>query len=258
MPSYSAFHALVPWNHHCDAREESAERLGDSSQGVREPAATSLSPLRALPNLTKRHRDGRSVPRREQHRRIRAPACHAVPDLRRTRIPSEGHWPRSGRQFGSFGLCGPDAQPNVHWSPAEVLAVVAWYRIAAALETAKKQLVASIGWGTPEDKERESLRQPPRRQLAKADPRNETCRSSRKVGTGRQGRKVQRWRGTLRPGRDLHDARPAQLRDRGRRFPPIKSGHQCFEVHNAQPRLGTAVQRKRIGNSEEHRSEQWT
>ena len=43
-----------------------------------------------------------------------------------------------------------------------------------------------------------------------------------------QGGKGQRRRGKLRPCRDLHDAGPAQLRDRARRFPPNQSGWPMF------------------------------
>ena len=54
--------------------------------------------------------------------------------------------------------------------------------------------------------------------------RGETCPSRRTAGTGRQGRRSQRRRGKLRPGRDVDDAGPGQLRDRARRLPPIQSG----------------------------------
>ena len=78
----------------------------------------------------------------------------------------------------------PDAQPYVNWSVAEVSAVAAWYRIAAALETAKKQPVAPIGYG-------ERLKTRARIALATTTTttcesrhpgRGETCRSSRKGG----------------------------------------------------------------------------
>ena len=73
--------------------------------------------------------------------------------------------------------------------------------------------------------EREALRRRPRRPLAEADScRCETFRSSRTAGTAKQGRKRQR----LRPGRDLHDAEPAQLPGRARRFPPNQSGWPMF------------------------------
>ena len=39
-----------------------------------------------------------------------------------------------------LGLSGPDAQPDVQWSLAEVSVVVAWHRAAAALKTVKRQL----------------------------------------------------------------------------------------------------------------------
>ena len=52
-------------------------------------------------------------------------------------------WPGSGP-------CS-DARPDVHWSPAEALAVIAWHREAAALETAKEQLLTP----TAQSEERE-------------------------------------------------------------------------------------------------------
>ena len=99
-----------------------------------------------------------------------------------------------------------------------------------ALETAKKAAGGAHWLENAPRQERESLRQPPRRQVAKAGIRTggEACPSSRTAGTGRQGRKVQRWRGIRRLGRDLHDAGPAQLRDRARRFSPIQSGWPIF------------------------------
>ena len=109
----------VPWNR-CDAREESTEGLDDSSLGVPESAATSASPLPAL-NFTKGHRDGRWIRRRGQIRRVRTSACHIVPELRNTRVRSEGQWPRSSLGSPLLGLTGPEARPDVHWSPAEVL-----------------------------------------------------------------------------------------------------------------------------------------
>ena len=36
-----------------------------------------------------------------------------------------------------LGLSDPDARPDVHWSPGEASAVVAWHREAAALESAR-------------------------------------------------------------------------------------------------------------------------
>ena len=72
--AHSTHPSRMPWNSHYDAREECAERLDGSSQG----APTSASPLRALPSLTNRHCDGCSISGREQHRRIRTPACFAM------------------------------------------------------------------------------------------------------------------------------------------------------------------------------------
>ena len=43
-----------------------------------------------------------------------------------------------------LGLSDQDARPDVHWSPAEASAVIAWRREAAALESAKKQLMTPV------------------------------------------------------------------------------------------------------------------
>ena len=48
-----------------------------------------------------------------------------------------------------LGLSDPDARPDVDWSPAEASAVIAWHWQAAALESAKKQLMTPVGNATP-------------------------------------------------------------------------------------------------------------
>ena len=48
---------------------------------------------------------------------------------------------RTERECGKTGWLFSGTTGDVHWSPAEVSAVVAWHRAAAALKTAKKQLV---------------------------------------------------------------------------------------------------------------------
>ena len=59
-----------------------------------------------------------------------------------------------------------------------------------------RRVVAMVARLLRRGQERESLQQPPRRQLEKAGScRSETCRSSRTAGTGRQGRKNQGRRG---------------------------------------------------------------
>ena len=51
-----------------------------------------------------------------------------------------------------LGLSDPDVRPDVQWSPAETSTVVAWHRKAAAVESAKKQLMTPIGKATPKVK----------------------------------------------------------------------------------------------------------
>ena len=51
-----------------------------------------------------------------------------------------------------LGLADSDARPDVHWSPAEASAVVAWHREAAAFETGKRQLMIPMGEATPKVK----------------------------------------------------------------------------------------------------------
>ena len=106
-----------------------------------------------------------------------------------------------------LGLSDPNAQPDVHWSPAKASAVVAWHREAAALESAKEQLMTPIGKATPKVKNElssvdDSL-QKQIRAVVKQTLQVETAR------TGRQGREGQRRRGKLRPGRDLHESWPS-------------------------------------------------
>ena len=103
-----------------------------------------------------------------------------------------------------LGLSDPDARPDVHWSPAEASAVIAWHREAAALETAKKQLMTPIGKATPKVKSELSSDdddnlQKQIRAVVKQTLQAETAR------TGRQGREGQRRLGELRPGRHLHE-----------------------------------------------------
>ena len=101
----------------------------------------------------------------------------------------------------------PDARPDVHWSPAEASAVVAWHSNA-------------------QGQERVPL---PRRQLAKAnscrrlaDPSGEAAR------TGGEGCEGQRRRGKLRPGRDLRELGPVRLRCRSHCFPRHQKGWAMF------------------------------
>ena len=58
-----------------------------------------------------------------------------MPHLRDTRVRSGGQWPRFGLEVALAG--------------AEASTVIAWHGEAAVLETAKKQLMAPTGKGTP-------------------------------------------------------------------------------------------------------------
>ena len=51
-----------------------------------------------------------------------------------------------------LGLSNPGARPHVHWSRAEASAVHARHREAAALESAKKQLMTPVRKATPKVK----------------------------------------------------------------------------------------------------------
>ena len=132
---------------------------------------------------------------------------------------------------GRCSDCSTDVRPDVHWSPAEASAAVAWHR---HWSLAKKQLMTPIGKATPQ--ERAPLR---RRQLTKTiscrcvkqTPSGETAR------TGRQGCEGQRRRGKLRPGRDLHEAGPARLRERSHCFRDTKTCGLCF-LHCCPPFQG--------------------
>ena len=96
---------------------------------------------------------------------------------------------------------------------------------AAALETAKKQLMTPIGKETPKVKS-EHLSDDD--EFAEGDSCcGETSHSSQAARTGKQRRKGQRRWGKLRL-RDIHDAGPARLRDLVRRFPPNQSGWPMF------------------------------
>ena len=86
---------------------------------------------------TKGHREGCGSPRRRQKRRTRATARDVVPDLWDTRVRSGGQWPRFGLEVA---LAGAEASTLV----------IAWHvESQAVLETAKKQLMAPTGKGTP-------------------------------------------------------------------------------------------------------------
>ena len=113
-------------------------------KGALEPAAAS-SPLRALPNRTKRHCDGRNIGGFERQHVMRFQISGEL------EYAAQDTGPDEAGKSPLLGLSGPDSQLNVHWSPAEVSAVVTWHRAATTLKTAKKQLEVPTGWGTPQD-----------------------------------------------------------------------------------------------------------
>ena len=114
---------------------------------MREDLTLELAATRkgTFPNFAKGHLDGRRSPRRGQNRRIRTPARDVVSDLRDARVCSEGLWPRLDMVLAVVRTVPrrPTGRPLV------ARAVIAWHREAAALETAKKQLVTPIGKATP-------------------------------------------------------------------------------------------------------------
>ena len=118
----------------------------------------------------------------------------------------------------------PDARPDVQWSPADASAVIAWYREAAALEMAKKQLVAPTGTGTPKVKS-ENLLDRSQKQIRAAA---KEVLQVEQQGRGRGGGGGKRRRGKLSAGRGLDHEYPARLRDRERRFPPSQSDWPMF------------------------------
>ena len=121
-----------------------------------------------------------------------------------------------------LGLSGPDARPDVHWSPGD-------FSVAAALETAKKQLMTPIGEGTAQAKSGnfsdddldDNLQIQTRAALKHAV-------QAEQQGQGGKGAMAKDDLDILRRGRDLHDAGPAQLRGRARRFLPNQSGWPLF------------------------------
>ena len=199
---------------------------------VLELAATrkgkSPSPLRSFPNFAKGRRDGCWSPRRGQKRWIRTPARYVVPDLRDTRVRSEGQWPRSGLGLALAQTVRPrrsTIRPLVtRRSPSSYRLVQGSSRIRVSKEAAD-----DAHWKrNAQAQERAPFRRR-RRQLAKTDPCcGEPCPSSQTAGTGRQGRKGQRRRGKHRLGRDLYDAGPARIRGRARQFPQHQSRWPLF------------------------------
>ena len=117
-------------------------------------------------------------------------------------------------------------RPDVHWSPAEASAVIAWHREAAALETAKQQLMTPTGKAPPKvtsehfSDDDDSFRK-------QTSFCGGTSHSSQATRIRKHRRKGKRSRGKLRTSRDLHDG-PVRPRDRAWQFPRHQSGWPMF------------------------------
>ena len=84
-----------------------------------------------------------------------------------TRVCSEGQWPRLDMGLAVCSHCPtPTPDQTSHWSPDEASTVIAWHREAAAVETAKKQLMPTVGKAPPKSQEQALFRR--RRQCAKS------------------------------------------------------------------------------------------
>ena len=250
----------MPWNYHYDAREESAERLDDSSQGVLEPTATSASPLRALPNLTKRQRDGRSVPKREQEDPNVSTSCGGRssensstqrrtlatiwPEVRpcsscpapthsqtcigrppKFQLSSSGtgwrpRWRRQRSNTRSWPLLGL-SQPSAQPNIPAMRRAVQVRRQGQGSKGAEPKKAG------PQDKSENRSRNHHddnlRKQIRTVVKHAVPNNWDREART--QGPKMARQTET---GRDLHDVGPAHPRDRARRLPPNPSGWPLF------------------------------
>ena len=143
-----------------------------------------------------------------------------VPDLLDTRVCSKEQRPRSGMGWPLLGLSDPDAQPDVHGSPAEASEC---HRLAKGNGRARDGKETAYGTNWEEDaqgQERENFR--PRRQLAKTDScyggTSPSCQTARTQGS--KSAKAEDGGAELRPGRDHHGADPARRQ--------TKAGGLCF------------------------------
>ena len=101
-----------------------------------------------------------------------------------------------------LGLTNPDARPDVHWSPAEASAVIAWHREAAAPETAKRQLMALPEKAKPKAKAQVFFDDDGNIQNQVRAAVKEALQG-KPQGPANRGANSKRRRGKLRPGRDL-------------------------------------------------------
>ena len=175
-----------------------AEEPKESSQVVQESAASTALPLRALPDSMKRLRYGRSIP---EGRTASEDSIASMLDCARSSeysITQRGH-----ELVGSsplLGLSGPDARPNVLWSPAEASAVDAQHR-ASAPEATEIQLMAPTGGRTSQTKSDNLSYDHHGDNLRKQDScRDETCRSNRTAQKWNRGRRGQSSRAKPRLG----------------------------------------------------------
>ena len=191
-------------------------------------AASTALPLRPPPDFFKRLRYGRHIPKRGQHQRIRSPACSTVPNLWSTRLRHEGHWPRADRIIALARAVRSRRSTERPWIEHRCLRC----RCPAQRDGCAGDVEGPTDgahWRNAASQERESLSRPPRRQLAQAGSRRgESSRSNRTARTANQGRKGQGSRGRPRLDHDLHDAGPAQHRDRARCSLPNQSGWPFF------------------------------
>ena len=112
-------------------------------------------------------------------------------------------WPRVAPTFDQTSICPP---------PKSQLSSLGTEKRRAR---DGKEAADDTHWkGYAQSQERELFRR--RRHLAKAD--RAAVKHALQAGTGRQGRKGQRRQGKKKPGRDLHDADPARILYRARRF----------------------------------------
>ena len=144
-----------------------------------------------------------------------------------TRVCSEGQWPRLDMGLAVARIGRPQRSARRPSVACRGLSSHRMNREAAALETAKRQLMIPIGNATPKVKSEylsdddDSLQKQIRTAVQQAIQVNE-------ARSGKQWRKGQRRRRKMRLGRDLHDASPARPRDRARQFPRHQSGWPMF------------------------------
>ena len=151
-------------------------------------------------------------------------------------IRSEGWRPRFDLGWRLRGRSDPDARPDIKWSPAEAPAVIAWHREAAALEAAKKQVMTTLGKGSP----KASFESPADDDDSVQKQIRSAVKQTLQAKHQGPGAGAQRRRGNLRPGRDLDRAGPAHsgaLHTRtARKSKLLTRNVQCSRVRDKQGR----------------------